>query len=201
MKLDAMASTTSLESPIARLHATPTAPLPFMSGVAVRSFVLERKQGNIIVYNSPGIAAAARPIRDLGWPSRLLVNHWHEAIYPAPGSDIAVFVHENDRAQTEQSLRVAGDFKGRGWIDDDIEVIPTPGHTAGATMFLWDNGGRRFLFTGDSIWIRNGQWEVVVLGESNRADYLSSLALVRDVDFDVLVPWGVLNRTRLTWIL
>ena len=41
---------TGLQSSIRGLYATPTAPLPFLSGVVVRSFVLERKQGNIIIY-------------------------------------------------------------------------------------------------------------------------------------------------------
>ena len=190
MSLDRIVSTDGLESPIAGLHVTPTAPLPFLSGFVVKSFVLERKQGNVIVYNSPGVTAAARDILDLGRPSRLLVNHWHEALYPAPRLDIPIFVHEHDRAQTERSLPVAGTFTGRGMIDDDIEVIPTPGHTAGSAMFLWTCCAHRFLFPGDTIWIQDGQWKVAVLGESNRAAYLDSLALIRDLDFDVLVPWG-----------
>ena len=41
---------TGLKSSIRGLYATPTAPLPFLSGVVVRSFILERKQGNIIIY-------------------------------------------------------------------------------------------------------------------------------------------------------
>jgi hypothetical protein len=188
--MNRVASTDGLEQPIAGLHVTPTAPLPFLSGFVVKSFVLERRQGNIIVYNSPGVTAAARDILQLGRPSRLLVNHWHEALYPAPQLDIPIFVHEHDRAQTERSLPVAGTFTERGMIDDDIEVIPTPGHTAGSTMFLWKCGAHRFLFPGDTIWIQDGQWKVAVLGESNRAAYLDSLALIRDLDFDVLVPWG-----------
>ncbi len=65
---------TGLQSSIPGLYATPTAPLPFLSGVVVRSFVLEREQGNIIIYNSPGINAAAREILELGRPGRLLVK-------------------------------------------------------------------------------------------------------------------------------
>jgi hypothetical protein len=190
MNLDRIVSTDGQASPIAGLHVTPTAPLPFISGFVVKSFVLERKQGNVIVYNSPGVTAAAREILHFGRPSRLLVNHWHEALYPAPELDTPIFVHEHDRAQTERSLPVAGTFTGRGMIDDDIEVIPTPGHTAGSTMFLWHSGEHRFLFPGDTIWIQDGQWKVAVLGESDRAAYLDSLALIRDVDFDVLVPWA-----------
>lgn len=76
-------------------------------------------------------------------------------------------------------------------IDNDLEVIPTPGHTPGTTMFLWDNGECRFLFPGDSLWVQGGEWKAVVLGDSDRSAYLDSLALLKEVAFDVLVPWGV----------
>lgn len=179
----------SLVTVVDGLRSTPTAPLPFMSGVVVRSYVLGCSEGPVIVYNSPGIDQAAREIQALGQPSRLLVNHWHEAMYGAPELDVPVFVHQRDRAQTEPSLPVRGTFTQRGMIGTDLEVIPTPGHTAGATMFLWDNGAHRFLFTGDSIWTQQGEWKVVVLGESNRAAYLETLTMVRDLSFDILVPW------------
>jgi glyoxylase-like metal-dependent hydrolase (beta-lactamase superfamily II) len=75
-------------------------------------------------------------------------------------------------------------------IGDDFEVIPIPGHTPGATAFLWDNGQHRFLFTGDSLWLDNNEWRAVVLGSSDRRAYLDSLTLLRELQFDVLVPWG-----------
>jgi hypothetical protein len=34
-------------------------------------------------------------------------------------------------------------FSGRHRLDDDFEVIPTPGHTSGATADLWDTGEHR----------------------------------------------------------
>lgn len=177
-----------LQSSIRGLLATPAAPLPFLKGVVVRSFVLEREQGNAIVYHSPGITAAASAILELGRPDRLLINHWHEAMYDAPALDVPIFVHEHDRAQTKRPI--AGTFSKREKIADDLEVIPTPGHTAGSTTYLWDNGEHRFLFPGDSIWVQGGEWKAVLLGESNRADYLGSLARLMDADFDFLVPWG-----------
>jgi glyoxylase-like metal-dependent hydrolase (beta-lactamase superfamily II) len=69
-------------------------------------------------------------------------------------------------------------------------VIPTPGHTSGATAFLWDSGQHRILFTGDTIYLREGDWVAALLaGSSDRAAYLRSLELMRELDFDVLVPW------------
>lgn len=111
-------------------------------------------------------------------------------MYGEPDLDVPVFVHERDRAETARSMHVTGVFTGRQMIDDDLEVIPTPGHTPGTTSYLWDNGSHRFLFTGDFIWLDHGEWKAVVLDSSLRTAYLHSLALVRELDFDVLVPWG-----------
>jgi len=177
-----------MELSIRGLHATPSAPLPFLSGVVVRSFVIERKQGNFLIYNSPGIAEAADDILDLGRPDRLLINHWHEAMYGAPPLDVPIFVHESDLRST--ALSISGVFSKREKVSDDFEIIPTPGHTAGTTMFLWDNGEHRLLFSGDAIWVQGGEWKAVLLGESDRGDYVDSLSRLMELDFDILVPWG-----------
>ncbi len=160
-------NTPPLETPIEGLLATPTSRLPYQHNVLLRSYVLARPQGNLIVYNSPGVSESAAAIRALGQPARLLVNHSHESMYGQPDLDVPVWVHEQDRSEVT-SLGVAGTFDGRGMIDDDLEVIPTPGHTAGTTSFLWDNGTHRFLFTGDFIWIENGEWKAVVLSPGLR---------------------------------
>jgi hypothetical protein len=186
-----MSASSDLESPFEGLHSTPTARLPYQADILLRSYVLERPAGNVLVYNSPGLTAAASAIRDLGPANRLLINHEHEAMYGMPELDVPVFVHRRDRAATARSMPVSGVFDRRQMIDDDLEVIPTPGHTAGTTSFLWDNGRHRFLFTGDFIWIDSGEWKAVVLDPALRPEYLESLALVRELDFDVLVPWGV----------
>ena len=186
----AAAGDSPLDTPIDGLLATPTSRLPYQHNVLLRSYVLARPQGNLIVYNSPGVSASAAAIRALGAPARLLVNHGHESMYGQPDLDVPIWVHRKDRSEVATSLDVTGTFDGPGMIDDDLEVIPTPGHTAGTTSYLWDNGTRRFLFTGDFIWIENGEWKAVVLSPGLRRDYLDSLALVRDLRFDVLVPWG-----------
>jgi glyoxylase-like metal-dependent hydrolase (beta-lactamase superfamily II) len=186
----ASAGTSPLDTPLTGLLATPTARLPYQHDVLLRSFVLQRPQGNLVVYNSPGVSASAAAIGALGPPARLLLNHGHEAMYGQPELDVPVWAPGADRPEIAAALEVTGTFDGRGWIDDDLEVIPTPGHTPGTTSFLWDDGTHRFLFTGDFVWIEHGEWRAVVLDPAARQDYLDSLALVRELDFDVLVPWG-----------
>ena len=187
---------TQLETPIEGLRATPAAPLPFAPNLRARSFLLERPQGNLLVYNSPGLTTAANAIRAAGGASRLFINHGHEAMFGRPSVDVPVFVHERDREEIARSMQIAGTFIERHGLDDDFDVIPTPGHTPGTTSYLWNNGTHRFLFTGDALWAQHGQWEVVVLGSSDRAAYLNSLALIRELDFDVLVPWAGVEGER-----
>ena len=83
-----------------------------------------------------------------------------------------------------------GTFSRRHVLDDDLEVIPTPGHTRGATAYLWNTGSHRLLFTGDTVYLAGGEWVAAVLGSSDRAAYIESLELIRELDFDVLVPWA-----------
>jgi glyoxylase-like metal-dependent hydrolase (beta-lactamase superfamily II) len=169
---------------------TPSSPLPYVAGVVVRSFLLERPEGNLAVYNSPGLRTASDEIRESGRLQGLYLNHAHEEMYGAPNADVPVFVHRRDAAAVSGAFPAAQVFEDRHVLGDDFEVIPTPGHTPGTTAYLWDSGQHRFLFVGDSLWVEHGEWSAVVLDEAARADYVRSLTLMRDLDFDVLVPWG-----------
>ncbi|AMM18978.1 hypothetical protein AX769_01015 [Frondihabitans sp. PAMC 28766] len=178
-----------LELILPGLHATRPVPLPFMEGVDLRSFVLETNGGPTVIYNTTAIDAANEEISALGAPQRLLINHWHEGMSGTPTMSLATFVHSRDRAALESSMRVDGAFDTQQLIGDDLEVIPSLAHTPGTTFYLWDTGEHRVLFVGDSIWVEDGVWKGVLLGESDRSRFLETLEHMRDIDFDVLAPW------------
>jgi glyoxylase-like metal-dependent hydrolase (beta-lactamase superfamily II) len=162
--------------------------LPFDESIEIRAFALERGAGDLLIYSSTGLANDAAALRRLDIEQWYL-NHWHEAMFTAP-LDAPLIVHERDRAATERRIHVRASFSRRHTLGSDLEVIPTPGHTRGATAYLWDNGEHRMLFTGDTVYLRDGEWVAAVLGSSDRAAYVESLELIRDLDFDVLVPWA-----------
>ena len=83
-----------------------------------------------------------------------------------------------------------GTFSRRHELDGDLEVIPIPGHTDGSTAYLWDSGDHRVLFSADTVYLDDGEWVAAVLESSDRAAYLESLELIRELDFDVLAPWA-----------
>jgi glyoxylase-like metal-dependent hydrolase (beta-lactamase superfamily II) len=172
------------------LYASPPHPLPFAPELDIRAFVLPRAAGNLLVYSAPAITVDPDGIQELGGVVRHYLNHWHEAMFLSDDVAAPVHVHEADRDEVAERTTVAATFAARETIGHDFEVIPIPGHTPGATAFLWDSGERRHLFTGDSIYLHEGEWIAAVLESSDRAAYLRSLELLREVEFDVLVPWA-----------
>jgi hypothetical protein len=171
-----------LAAPIPGLHASAPEALSFEPSLHIRAFLLRRDRGNLLIYSSPNVTA--QPV------SRVYVNHWHEAGLGNDALGAPLFVHAADRDKVAEKRKVRAAFSARHMLDDDFEVIPTPGHTPGATAYLWDNGSHRFLFTGDTIYLRDGEWVAAVLGSSDRDAYIESLDLIRELDFDVLVPWA-----------
>jgi hypothetical protein len=177
-------ATTKKTPAIPGLEASPPHALPFAPDSRIRAFVLRRPHGDLMLYSAPEAQAV-----DLRGVTRQYLNHWHEATFPPTGLQLPVFTHEAGRAHVEETMHVRATFSRRHLLDDDFEIIPTPGHTPDATAFLWDSGRHRILFTGDTIMLRDGDWRPAVLDSSDRTAYVESLNLIRGLEFDVIVPW------------
>src|SRR6266496_3966848 len=181
----------------------PPSPKRCRSGPRSRSApsCFSAEQGNLLVYRAETLKLDEAAVNDLGGISRQYLNHRHEA---APACDwvaetfgAPLFCHADDAQSASAGCAVAQTFSERHRLDGDFEVIPTPGHTPGATAYLWDSGRHRCLFTGDTIFFPGGEWRALLLrsnapppldGASDRDLYLDSLERVRGLDFDLLVP-------------
>ncbi len=171
------------------LSALAPEPLPFAPSLEIRAFLLRRDRGNLLIYSTSGVSAAASATRT-GGIARHYLNHSHEALFASERVGLAVFVHEAERTSVAARYRIRGTFSRRHMLDEDFEVIPTPGHTPGATAYLWNSGAHRVLFTGDTIYLQDGEWVAAVLPSSDRADYIRSVESIGELDFDVLAPWA-----------
>ena len=184
-----------MEPVIPGLYASEPTTLPFAPSLAIRAFLLRRDRANLLVYSAPTVAADAEAIEALGGVSRQYLNHWHEASF---GCELtgetfgaALLCHENDAPSVGMKCAVDEAFAERATFGDDFELVPIPGHTEGATAYLWDSGEHRCLFTGDTIYLQDDEWVAAVLeGSSDRDEYVKSLELIQTLDFDVLVPWA-----------
>jgi glyoxylase-like metal-dependent hydrolase (beta-lactamase superfamily II) len=172
------------------LYASTPGTLSFAPEQRIRAFLLPRERGNLLIYGAPSVARDAAAIAERGGIARVYLNHKHEAQFGGDAPDAPLFVHTGDRDAVARHRTVRAAFSTRHMLDDDFEVIPTPGHTPGATAYLWSGGEHRYLFTGDTIYLDRGEWVAALLGSSDRERYLESLELIRGLDFDVLVPWA-----------
>src|SRR5215203_4553675 len=182
-----------MEAIIPKLHASAPEPLGFGPSLEIRAFLLQRERGNLLIYRAATLEQDVEEINALGGISRQYLNHHHEASpacdWVAKTFDAPLYVHEKEAPSVSETCNVAETFSQRHRLDDDFEVIPTPGHTSGATAFLWDTGRHRCLFTGDTIYFPRGKWLAAVLdGVSDPERYIQSLELIRTLDFDLLVP-------------
>lgn len=179
-----------METAISGLYASEPQALPFAPSLEIRAFLLQRERGNVLVYSTTMLESEAPAIHDLGGISRQYLGHRHEAMFRSDGVAAPLFCHTEERESVARGSSVRATFSRRHTLDDDFEVIPIPGHTSGASAFLWDSGEHRLLFTGDTLYLDEGEWVAAVLGSSDRVRYIQSLELIRELNFDVLVPWA-----------
>lgn len=179
----------NLKSVATNLYETQASELPFDKRFEIKSFVLQRPEGNLVIYHSPKLNDAMSDIEQLGGISKVLMNHDHESLGGTPEFNAPFYIHEDDARALDNNIEISGYFSEREKINDDLLVIPTPGHTPGTTMFIWENGEHRFLFTGDFLCVDDGELRTVILGSSDRESSIKSLEMIRELDFDVIVPW------------
>ena len=153
----------------------------------VRSFLLERDHGNVLVYGSetaPALAADAPGSTSTTGTSRCSAS---SRTSPAPPA----LVHEADAVQVATRAGIVPvTFAVRHELGEGFELIPTPGHTPGATAYLYEP--RRAPLP---VHRRHDLPARRRVGRrcprlSDRVAYVESLALLRSLEFDVLVPWA-----------
>jgi glyoxylase-like metal-dependent hydrolase (beta-lactamase superfamily II) len=182
-----------MENVIPGLYASVPEPLGFGPSLEIRAYLLQREGGNLLIYRSASFEQDAEEVIDLGGISRQYLNHFHEAStacdWVAETFGAPLHIHEDDAEAASEVCEVSETFSARHKLGDDFEVVPIPGHTAGATAFLWDAGEHRVLFTGDTLYFSRRGWRAAVLDRvSDRARYIESLELIRSLDFDLVVP-------------
>jgi glyoxylase-like metal-dependent hydrolase (beta-lactamase superfamily II) len=161
--------------------------------MVVRSFLIPG-DSNLLINAGEGALESAEAIDELGGVDALWLGHWHEALTGARAIaerfKAPVMVHEADRAMAEEKeVPVHETIDGPRRISVDLEAIPIPGHTEGSVAYLWNGPDARCLFTADSLYMKNGKLCSALLESSDREAILASLARLRDIEIDLLVPW------------
>jgi hydroxyacylglutathione hydrolase len=158
-------------------------PLP---GLTTHAYLWRRPNGNVLFY-SPATDADFDAIEKLGGIAAQYLSHLDEAgpnlarIADRFGSRLHAPAAELETI--EQHAHVDAPVDGRRHVDaNDVEVIPTPGHSAGSSCYLVTGAdGTRYLFTGDTMFpAGDGTWSTfLVPGRSDATQLTTSLELLK----------------------
>jgi hydroxyacylglutathione hydrolase len=169
-------------------------------GVTTHAYLLTQDNGNALFY-STGIREELLEIQRLGGISRQYLSHRDEAGPPLArikemfGNQLCCHAMEVKDIGKYSKIDVV--FEGPSMEPDDVEVIPTPGHTSGSTCFVFQSPhGKRYLFTGDLIYPEEDGWGTLVQWHAGgRKQALSeSLMKLREVSPDVVISSASVRR-------
>jgi hydroxyacylglutathione hydrolase len=163
-------------------------------GLTTHAYLWRRPTGNVLFY-SPATDADFDDIDGLGGVAAQYLSHLDEAgpnlarISGRFGSWLHAPAVELESIEQHAHVDVPVDSQ-RHMDANGVEVIPTPGHSAGSSCYLVTLGdGTKVLFTGDTIFPSgDGTWTTfLVPGRGDAGQLAASLELLRAETPDVVI--------------
>jgi glyoxylase-like metal-dependent hydrolase (beta-lactamase superfamily II)/ferredoxin len=116
------------------------------------SYLIVRREGNVLVDSPRFSRPLARRIRELGGISLMFLTHRddvadHELWAREFGATRVM--HRADMSRALEGIEQALSGTAPVELKDDLLAVPTPGHTPGHMVLLYRN---RYLFSGDHLW-------------------------------------------------
>ena len=164
-----------------------------MGTLNTHAYFLRRPEGNVLFYNT-GNDGDLEKIAELGGIRFQLLSHRDESgpslnrIKDRFGSTLCCSALE--AAIIGKDARVDLAFQSSDRHLGDIEIIHTPGHTAGSICFFYKSPyGKSYLFTGDTIFQSGGKWATLAFPRAggSEASLADSLTLLRDLKPDIVM--------------
>jgi hydroxyacylglutathione hydrolase len=173
-------------------------------GLTTHAYLWRRPNGNVLFY-SPATEADFDAIDELGGVTAQYLSHLDEA-----GPNLAriadrcgarLHAPAAEVGTIEQHSHVDTPVENRRYVDDNnVEVIPTPGHSPGSSCYLVTGvDGTKYLFTGDTMFpAGDGTWTTfLVPGRSDAAQLTSSLELLREETPDIVISSAFAGDTAI----
>lgn len=156
------------------------------------SWLVVRPGGNVLIDSPRWSAPLARRMEALGGVAAIVLTHRDDVADQARWArafNAPRWIHAADAdAAPEAEHRLEG--REAHALDAELELIPTPGHTAGSMVAVLGQR-QQVLFSGDHLWW-NPEQKVVVASERycwwNWAEQLRSVERLLDLDVAWLLP-------------
>lgn len=164
-----------------------------MGTLNTHAYFLRRAEGNVLFYNT-GNDGDLEEIAELGGIQFQLLSHRDESGPPLNrikdrfGSKLCCSALEAPIVGKDATVDIT--FQSSDHHLDDIDIIHTPGHTAGSICFFYKSPyGKSYLFTGDTIFQLRAKWATLVFARAggSKASLAESLMRLRDLNPDIVM--------------
>jgi glyoxylase-like metal-dependent hydrolase (beta-lactamase superfamily II)/ferredoxin len=117
-----------------------------------QSYFVARGSGNLLIDSPRAARPLVKRLRELGGARLMVLTHRDDVADHAwykeeLGCDR--LIHKADQEEETAAVERVVEGKEPVRIDEDLTVIPVPGHTRGSIALLYKE---RYLFTGDHLW-------------------------------------------------
>ncbi|KAL4564140.1 hypothetical protein LXL04_028192 [Taraxacum kok-saghyz] len=155
------------------------------------SYLIVHPQGNILIDSPKYTERLARNIEDMGGAQYMFLTHKDDVADHKKWSDrfgCKRILHSTEVQDITEDVEMKLDGCGPWSLNDDIQLIHTPGHTEGSVCLLYKP--LKVLFTGDHLAIEEDS-ELSLSEEYNFYSVpvqLESVAKLLEVDFEWMLP-------------
>lgn len=159
-------------------------------GLTTHAYLLTRDMGNVLFYNTNRQTDIEKMLA-LGGVRYQFLSHRDELgdsiLQIRKQFDALLGGHLNEQAEFAEVCTPDIVFFKRQKLLENVEVIPTPGHTPGSCCFLVHSAhDRTYLFTGDTLYLTDDGWQPGLLSFSDRDALTESLMLLKTLNPDVV---------------
>lgn len=166
---------------------------PFNNQVKTVSYFIPSNHDNYLMYSSSHILNDHHKslIKNMGGVKAQLLNHRDEASPIL--QDIRKFFqsklicHILEKESVEKYCPIDLLLEKEQSLFEKFEIIHTPGHVPGSTSFLFKGISGNYLFTGDTLYLSNGEFRVAIAQE-NRLTMIQSLLKLKDLEVHGIFP-------------
>ncbi|KAB1154203.1 MBL fold metallo-hydrolase [Tenacibaculum aiptasiae] len=163
-------------------------------GMSMKTYVLKTPEANIVIYYSDNENEVSQ-IKKLGEMDYQFISHHHE-FTPAMFKNLndfetTLYTHKKAIPYLKYTIQNMVAFKETSELSSSLKIIYTPGHTNNNICLYYKSPfGKNYLFTGDTIYLDNGHWNILVMPHDG-GSYIKlkeSLLELKKLKVDVVMP-------------
>lgn len=161
------------------------------SSFGATSYFIQDDSGNYLIDSPRFFNKLVSKIKDLGGIKQILLTHKDDVADSGKFCDkfgCSAHIHEDDYNSNKHSYAKTWGGSKKIQYNNDMQIIPVPGHTKGSVVFLYKD---KYLFTGDHLCWSQALGQLIAFKNACWYDFevqTKSMETLLDYNFTFILP-------------